>query len=291
MELILIGLFVAIILGSQFIVDAMLKDIIPMAFYADNYITTSLTFQHTLDFTGIFNLFFSFGLSLIVLKFLKKGFETYIGWNEGDPDADPLTLVVNFLKAIAIATCFPILYRTLVDIVEKMLNMTIDAITTLTNQQTLVDIIVNIISNSILQALAGLILIICYCILWLNFMARGVEMLVMRTGMPIACVGLLDSTQGIFQPYMKKFFQNAATVLVQAALVKLSLTVMIMGNLFYSIAIVLVAMRTPKFLQEFFIMTGGGGSVTNTIYHSSRLYQMAKGAMSKTAKAAATKAP
>jgi hypothetical protein len=267
----------------------MLNSIIPMAFFAERYMITSLTFQHNIDFAAIFSLFFNFGLSLIVLKFLKKGFDVYIGWNEGDPDADPLTLVVNFLKAVAIAVCFPILYETLIEITEKMLNMTIGAINALTSQQTLVDIIVNIISDSILQALAGLTLIICYAILWLGFMARGVEMLVMRAGLPIACVGLLDSSQGIFQPFMKKFFQNAATVLVQAALVKMSLTVMIMGNLFYSIAIALVAMRTPKFLQEFFIMTGGGGSVMNTVYHTSRLYQMAKGTLSKTAKAAATK--
>jgi hypothetical protein len=32
------------------------------------------------------------------LKFLKKGFETYVLWTEGDADADPLLLLTNFLK-------------------------------------------------------------------------------------------------------------------------------------------------------------------------------------------------
>ncbi len=282
MELILIGLFVAIIMGSQFIVDAMLNSIIPMAFYAENYMATSLAYQHSINFTGLFNLFFSFGLSLIVLKFLKKGFEVYVGWQEGDPDSDPLNLVVNFLKAIVIAMCFPILYDTLIEIVTKMLDQTVAQINALTSQQSLVDVIVNLISNSIFQAIAGLILVICYCLLWLQFMMRGIEMLVMRTGLPIACTGLLDSTQGIFQPYMKKFFQNAATVLIQVTLVKLSLTVMILGNLFYAIAVVFVAMRTPKFIQEFMIQSGGsGGGVVNTVYHTSRLYQMARSAVKK----------
>ena len=107
-------------------------------------------------------------------------------------------------------------------------------------------------------------------------------MMVMRIGIPIACTGLIDSDKGIFAPYLKKFFMNAATVLIQIALVKLSLTVMIMGNPFYSLAIVFVAMRTPKFLQEFMLTTGGaGGAVINTVYHTSRLTQMAKAAFSK----------
>jgi len=81
-------------------------------------------------------------------------------------------------------------------------------------------------------------------------------------------------------PYMKKFFMNAATVLVQITLVKLSLTVLIMGNAFYGLAMAFVAMRTPKFLQEFMLMNGGaGGSIVNTVYHTSCLIQMAKSAV------------
>ena len=279
MEWILIGLIIAIILGSQFIVDAMLNSLIPMAFYAENYMATSLG-GHTIDFSGLYNLFFGFGVSLIVLKFLKKGFDVYIGWSDGDPDLDPLSLVTNFLRAMVVALCFPILYDALITVTSDMIDQTITVIGQLTNQQSIIDIIINVISNSIFMALAGLILVIVYLILWVQFMMRGIEMMVMRVGMPIACTGLIDADKGIFAPYMKKFFMNAATVLIQITLVKLSLTVMIMGNCFYALAVVFVAMRTPKFLQEFILNAGGtGGSVVNTIYHTSRLYQMAKSAM------------
>ena len=279
MEWILIGLIIAIILGSQFIVDAMLNSLIPMAFYAENYMATAIG-GSTIDFSGLYNLFFGFGVSLIVLKFLKKGFDVYIGWSDGDPDLDPLSLVTNFLRAMVVALCFPILYDALITVTSEMIDQTITVIGQLTNQQSVIDIIVNIISNSIFMALAGLILIIVYLILWVQFMMRGVEMMVMRVGIPIACTGLIDSDKGVFAPYMKKFFMNAATVLIQITLVKLSLTVLIMGNCFYALAIVFVAMRTPKFLQEFLLNAGGtGGSVVNTIYHTSRLYQMAKSAM------------
>ena len=276
MEFILIGLIVAIILGSQFIVDAILNSLIPMAFYAENYLNTSIV-GGTLDFSGLYNLFFGFGVSLIVLKFLKKGFDIYVGWNDGDPDLDPLMLVTNFLRAMVVALCFPILYDALITVTTDLIDQTINVIDQLTNQQSIVDMIVNAISNSIFMALAGLILVVVYLILWMQFMMRGVEMMILRVGMPIACTGLIDNDKGVFAPYMKKFFMNAATVLIQICLIKLSLTVMIMGNPFYSLAMAFVAMRTPKFLQEFMMNMGGaGGSIINTVYHTSRLVQMVK---------------
>ena len=281
MEWILIGLIIAIIVGSQFIVDAMLNSLIPMAFYAENYLNTSIA-GGTIDFSGLYNLFFGFGVSLIVLKFLKKGFDIYIGWSDGDPDLDPLNLVTNFLRAMVVALCFPILYDALIKATSDLIDQTIVIVDQLTSQQSIIDIIVNIISNSIFMALAGLIMVILYLILWVQFMMRGIEMMVMRIGVPIACTGLIDNDKGIFAPYMKKFFMNAATVLIQIVLIKLSLTVMILGNPFYSLAMVFVAMRTPKFLQEFMVHMGGaGGSVINTVYHTSRLVQMAKKAAAK----------
>ncbi|MDR1321168.1 MAG: DUF6102 family protein [Gracilibacteraceae bacterium] len=281
MEWILIGLIIAVIMGSQFIVDVMLSGLIPMAFYAENYMATAIG-GHVIDFSGLYDLFFGFGVSLIVLKFLKKGFDIYVGWSDGDPDLDPLALVTNFLRAMVVALCFPILYDALISVTTQLIDQTVMMIDQLTNQQSVTDMIVNTISNSIFMALAGLILVIVYLMLWVQFMMRGIEMMVMRVGVPIACAGLIDSDKGIFAPYMKKFFMNAATVLIQIALVKLSLTVMILGNCFYALAIVFVAMRTPKFLQEFVLSAGGAGAgVVNTVYHTSRLYQMARGALSK----------
>jgi hypothetical protein len=178
---------------------------------------------------------------------------------------------------MAITLCFPILYDSLISVTSDLINQTIRSIDRIPNQQSVTDAVVNAISNSIFMALAGLIVVIVYLILWVQFMMRGIEMMIMRIGIPIACTGLIDSDKGIFAPYMKKFFMNAATVVIQIALIKLSLTVMITGNPFYALAIAFVAMRTPKFLQEFMVQMGGaGGSMINTVYHSSRLVQMAK---------------
>lgn len=280
MELILIGLLIAIIAGSQFMIDAMLTSIIPMAFYSEKYIASTLNMAVFTDFTKLFDLFFSFGVSLIVLKFLKKGFEIYVGWYEGDADSDPLNLVTNFLRAMVIAICFPMFYDLLVQITTEIMDLALAEVNALASQQSLADAIIHIVDKALLQAIGGVILIVCWFLLWLQFMMRGVEMFVMRIGLPIACVGLLDSDKGVFAPYMKKFFMNAFTVLVQVVLVKLSLMIMGEGHIFYSIAICLVAMKTPKFLQEFMLVSGSGG-VMNTVYHTSRMVQMGSKLLTK----------
>ena len=282
MDLILTALIGALILSSQPIVDTMLVNLVPTAFYAEDYMSTSLGSPVNLDFSGLFNLFFGFGVSLIVLKFLKKGFEVYISWGEGDPDSDPFSFVIGFLRAMAVALCFPILYDALVDVTSQMIDQTVSIIGGLSSQQSIVDFILNIISVGLFQAIIGLLVIIIYLILWIQFMMRGIEMMVMRVGIPIVCTGLIDSDKGIFATYMKKFFLNAATVLIQIALIKLSLTVMLLGNAIYALAIGFVAMRTPKFLQEFMLnVSGAGGTVINTVYHTSRLFQMAKQVFTK----------
>ena len=73
---------------------------------------------------------------------------------------------------------------------------------------------------------------------------RGLEMLILRIGLPIACAGLLDSDKGVFAPYMKKFFQSTVTIIVQIALVKLSVTAMSMGEIIYSLANLLYGNQT-----------------------------------------------
>lgn len=93
--------------------------------HAEQYMTIMLG---TDGFTEVFKVFFGLGISLIVLKFLKKGFETYILWTEGDADADPLLLLTNFFKALAVAVSFPVLYIWLADIVDKLTNKLLNAI-------------------------------------------------------------------------------------------------------------------------------------------------------------------
>jgi len=273
LEVLLVLLIVALLNGAIAYINDLLTGIVPMTLYAEQYMTT--VSGSNLAAT-LFNILFGFGVSLIVLKFLKKGFETYILWSDGDADEEPLSLLTNFFKALAVAVCFPTLYQWMADIVEDMTNQLLTAIGVTTNYgwQAWVN---GISSMGLVTAIFGLIFIICYFMLYFQFLMRGLEIFILRVGVPLACVGLLDNDKGVFKAYLNKFFQSMLAVVVQIVLAKLGVGLMLNMHVFWGLACMMLAIRTPRFLQDFLITTGGGGGgVINNVYHSVRLIGMAQ---------------
>ena len=273
MEVLLVLLIVALLNGAIAYINDLLTGIVPMTLYAEQYMTT-VSGSNLAD--TLFNILFGFGVSLIVLKFLKKGFETYILWSDGDADEDPLSLLTNFFKALAVAVCFPTLYQWMADIVEDMTNQLLTAIGVTTNYgwQAWVN---GISTMGLVTAIFGLIFIICYFMLYFQFLMRGLEIFILRVGVPLACVGHLNNDKGVFKAYLNKFFQSMLAVVVQIVLSKLGVGLMLNMHVFWGLACMMLAIRTPRFLQDFLITTGGGGGgVINNVYHSVRLIGMAQ---------------
>jgi len=217
-------------------------------------------------------------IAMIILKFLKKGFETYVLWTDGDPDADPLLLSTSFFKALAMAMAFPVLYGYLSDITQSF-SESVRAVCGLASSYELLNP-ESLLSAGLFNTFGVLVAIIMLIVLFLQFVKRGVEMFVLRLAFPIGCVGLIDSDRAMYKAMCQKLFQCCATIVVQVGLSQLSLSVIIAGHPIIGIAIVSAALSTPKFLQEFMVPSGGGVNA-NTIYQVSRMYQMAKGVLTK----------
>lgn len=186
---------------------------------------------------------------------------------------------MNFVRTLITALSFGFLYDVLVDTVVEFMDSSLLSLLSLQESETLSDAIINLYGNSIFLAFVGIALVICYCILWLKFLVLGIEMLMLRIGFPLACIGLLDSDKGMFAPYMKKIFIICTTAVIQIFLLRLSLILLGGGHLMWGLATCLGAMKTPKSLQEFMFAYGNGGIVSsalNTSYHASRLMQMIK---------------
>lgn len=278
MEYLLVLLIAGILSGCLAYVNSLLNDLVPIALHAERYMDTMLG---TNGLTEVFNIFFGFGVSLIVLKFLKKGFEQYILWTEGDADADPILMLTGFFKALAIAVSFPTLYGWLGKIIEDLTDKLIKAVSK--GMVTDFTAIINGISSAgLFTAIISLIFFICFFLLYLQFLMRGMEILILRVGLPVACVGLLDADNGVFRTYIQKFFQSTLAVLVQIVLAKIGVALMLNTHVFWGVAALMLAIKTPKFLQEFIIVSGGhGAGVMGNVYQSVRLVQMAKGAFKK----------
>lgn len=72
--------------------------------------------------------------------------------------------------------------------------------------------------------------------------------------------------------------------MVQIVLAKLGVALMLNMHVFWGgLAALLLALRTPKFLQEFIIVSGGqgGGGMMNKVYSTARIYQMGKSVITK----------
>jgi hypothetical protein len=264
---------VAILNGAIAMIDGLLEGIVPLALYAErhmyNIAGTSLV-------TTLTNVMFGFGVSLIILKFIKKGFDTYVLWNGSDAEEEPYFLVINFVKALAVAICFPVIYGWMAAIVTDMTDQILHAIGVGT-QYSWAAWVTGISSLGIVTAIFGLVFIITYFMLYFQFLMRGLEMLILRIGIPIACVGLLDNDSGVFKNYISTFFKSMLSVVVQIALAKLGVGLMLNMHVFWGVACMILALRTPKFLAEFVMPTSGGsGGAINNVYHSVRLFGMAK---------------
>lgn len=278
MEKILIILIVAILNGCLVYADSLLDGLVSIALHAEEYMETIFG---TNGFKEVSDIFSAFGISLLVLKFLKKGFEQYVLWTEGDADADPLLLLTGFFKALAIAVSFPTIYTWLTTIVEDLTNKLIDAVSN--GMKTSFAAVIDGISTAgLFTAIVSLIFFICFFLLYLQFLMRGMEILILRVGLPVACVGLLDTDKGVFRTYIQKFFQSTLAVIVQIVLAKLGVALMLNTHVFWGLAALMLAIKTPRFLQEFIIISGGQSSgVMGTVYQSVRLVQIAKGAFKK----------
>ena len=228
---------------------------------------------------------YGIGLSLIVLKFLKKAFDIYVLWTDGDPDADPFLLLTNFVRAVGTALVFQWLYGLFVDICRDITNTITSTIDGGINSTA--EYATAITSLGLVPAIAGLIFIICWLILYFSFMARGIEMMVMQIGVPLACVGLLDNDKGVFRAYINQFVKAFVTTIVQIMLCKIGLslmlgsTVLTASNIFWGIGCMIAAITMPKILREFLIPSGGDGRIGNTVYQSVHVASLAKGLFTK----------
>lgn len=268
----------AVLSGCLVYVDTLLEGLVPMVLYSERYMDTLLGIN---AIQSIFDIFFGFGISLIILKFLKKGFDRYVLWQDGDSDVEPAIMFMGFLKALAIAICFPTMYQWLATVIEDMSSELINIISG--DMSTDFSAIINGISSAgLFTGIVSLIFFICFFILYIQFLTRGLEIMILRIGLPLACVGLMDRDNGVFKTYLQKFFQSTLGVLIQIVLAKMGVGLMLNAHVFWGVAAMVLAIKTPKFLQEFLIISGGGsGGMMNKVYSTARIYQMSKAIFKK----------
>ena len=271
MDSILTSLITSIIGGADSTINTAFNSLMDLCFKCENFLTSNFGSQ-VISFDTLKQVILSFAISLIILKFLKKGFDIYVMWSEGEADTPPMTFIIYFIRAIVTALSFSILYDWLIDIASDLGTSMLSALN-LAENYSLTTVIATIATNGLFTAILALIALILLFVLYVQFIIRGLEMFVLKMGFPLACVGLVDADGGVFKSYSSKLFKSVLTVIVQIILCKIAIMLILNAKLLYGIAAIILAIKTPKFLQEF-MLGGGTGGISNVIVTTSKTMEL-----------------
>jgi len=210
-------------------------------------------------------------VSLLVLKFLFKGFSIYILWRDGDADSSPQDMLIGTLQAAVTIIAFPFLYNILADVTIEFAQGIMPFFGVAPGSDPGLGGILTVGTLGLWELLIMLIYLIMLAVLYVVLMKRGFELMVLRLGIPFACMGLIDSDYGIFKSYIQILFKTLITSVIQIVLLSMSMPVVLLGHPIVGIAIISTAFATPQILQQILISTGRGGGLTQKIYAGSML--------------------
>lgn len=251
----LVELIQNFISGSESTLNSLFNSMLNLVFFIERelmYIPTGETgLTYNVDFNQIYQVVFNYATYLLVIVFIAKAIKTYFLMREGDNEQNPIQLVIGMLKAVIVMICFKEIYTIGVGIVGEFLNSILNVMTV--EGTNLAEALSNNIQGGIFTAVACLVLLICWLLLTCQFIMKGIELLVMRIGIPISSIGLLNSDGGVFPDYIRSFMMTAFTLVIQLSLLNLSIATLLMNKLIYGIAIAVVAVNTPMIMSKYMV--------------------------------------
>ena len=253
--------------GSEATLNSLFKSMVNLVFFIERELNAiQSNGGGKIDFNGIYQVVFNYACFLLVIVFIGKLIRTYFMHSEGDAEKSPIMIIIGMMKAVIIMICFKEIYDIFVGVISNFLDSILGEMPV--KMVSLSATLSNNISGGIFTAVACLILLITWIILICQFIMKGIEMLIMRIGIPFASIGLLNSDGGVFYEYVRGFFMTALTLVVQLSLMNLSILVIANGHIIYSIAIAVISVNTPMILGKYLIKPNG--SIINSVGNTAR---------------------
>lgn len=211
---------------------------------------------------NIYSFMYATMCGLMALAFLYKGWMVYVVWRDGDSDVSPQALLIGAGAAIVVAIAFPYLYDILADVVLYIGNGIMDRFQTSNSTNFFSDLLLAVTGGGFIFLIMALIFFIILVILCCKILVRGVELLILRLGFPIACLGLINSDSGVFKQYTGILFKTAAMTIIQMACLLLGLSLMreaSVVNAMVAVTLEIAGLSGPKILAQLIPSTGGNG--------------------------------
>jgi hypothetical protein len=273
LENLLLKLFNSWVSGLNDIFAAWLNMMSDNVYHCENAFS-SLGGVQTFDISKVFAIIFQFSLYFASFKIVKKLYEIYFLHMAGDPSQNPIAVVKGAALAVIAAVGFNWFYEVMVTIAQQLMDAVLNAIGEASYADNLIQALTSIMGN-LNTAIFVLIFVILSLILYVKFIGLGVELMILRIGFPIACLGLMDSDKGVFAPYCKKIMIIFITVFVQTVVYRLAVSIMAADHPIWGIAFCMAAMKAPNSLRDFMFTYSGGGlnAAMSVASHAQSLYR------------------
>ena len=246
---------------------------------AINSVSPSFSFETLYQYVA------ALSLGIAIMLFLKKGFEIYVLWNDGDSDLDPLVFLASFIKMTVVIVWFNSAYGYGIEIATKLFNMLLKAITGNVTGKDFLSGLINLVdlNNGILFVVFIIVLLVNSIRLVIQFFGRGIELFILRMGIPLAALDLLNADSVAWRAYVKKLTQVMLTLMLQIFLYFLSLMIPINGlkNFIFAIAIQITAIKLPGFLSELLVVGAGNGGLISKASTGAHLASSIKSILGK----------
>lgn len=259
--------------------DTLMSNMLENLLYIEKLFSSALSIE---SITTVYNYIYVFCCCLVALKFLTKGFKIYILWRDGDADSSIQDMLIGVAQSVVVMVGFPYFYGLIADITRTLSNGIMDNFGFVSLSMTDMKQLFNP-QTGLFEAIILLIYAIMLLVLYIKLIQRGVELLVLRLGVPFACLGLLDSDFGVFKSYMQALIKTLFTVIIQITLFSLSIRLMTrisVLNILCGIAVVTTAFQTPMLLQSF-LVPAGSTNIMNKISSGARIASTAKSLIGK----------
>lgn len=218
--------------------------------------------------------------TILVIKAMAESIQTYILYQKGDPESDPTGLVVRTAQATAVIACMPWIVRQMFIFGTKVAT----DVANLSSGQTgiadwtfLTEMI--IVSGGSVVALFFIVIIIFILLIAIQATIRGAELALVSVIGPILALNITANNQSTWSAWFKQLIIVCLTQALQIFMFSgtmslLTSQVISSEGLIQVIGWLWVALKTPKFIQQFAHSTGFSGAVGGTAKQAGSFYLM-----------------
>lgn len=220
--------------------------------------------------------------TLLVLKVMNEAFQTYILYQNGDPDADPTNLLIRTAQSVAVIATLP-------DIVLFIFNFGTKLVLDVANLSTgETDILTwaSMITAALMTAglpiiILCIVMVIMFLIVAIQSLIRGGELALMAVLGPIMALNLTADNRSMWSAWFKQLIIICTAQAIQLFMLKGALALVTTGvltdtGLLTVFAWLWVTVKVPKWLQQFSYSTGFTGAIGGTAKQAGSMAIMRK---------------